>query len=51
MARGNSAERLLLGIGLVILSSWLMSDPKCGEECQTVAEHLFRYGAKLLRGL
>ena len=51
MARGNSAEPLILGFGLVLLSSWLMSDPKCDEGCQTVAAHLWRYGVKLLRGM
>jgi len=51
MARGNSAEPLLLGIGLVLLSSWLVSNPKCEEGCQTVAEHLLNYGVRLLRGI
>jgi hypothetical protein len=51
MARGNSVEPLLVGVGLVLLSSWLASSPKCNEGCQTLAEHLFKYGIRLLRGM
>jgi hypothetical protein len=41
---------MILGVGLVLLSGLLLSDPKCGEGCQTIAEHLLKYGIKLLRG-
>lgn len=47
MAR--SSNHAVFGVGLVLLSLWLLPRPDCDDGCQSVAEHLFKLGASILR--
>lgn len=48
MARKEKAETTatLVAGGTVLVGLWLLSDPKCGRGCRTVAEHLVEHGVK-----
>jgi hypothetical protein len=38
-------DKLLIGIILIVVAYLLTRSPKCNHGCNTIAEHLFKYGA------
>jgi hypothetical protein len=47
MARKQKAETAtLVAGGTILVGIWLLSDPRCGRGCRTVAEHLVEHGLK-----
>jgi len=40
----NNEKKILTGLGLVVLASWLLSNPRCNRGCKTVAQHLLDHG-------